>query len=233
MQGLGILARRMAHALVALSLAASTLAFSRGAFAAERAKPEARPDDKHAQAPRPLGAFTPSLIDAPGSLLRPGTALDARQFRFTPSGKRTDKHTVTIATHSRLAAPLEAGHADSLTGYDIGVAVGSRGLALSGAVRRTDAGVSQREAVSLGFGYGIRDWTTTLKVGEETNALRGSPIDSEKRYSVELGGAYSIAKDVKLGAGVRYRVVPGDSDAQAQARSAQDRAAFLGLGIAF
>jgi len=224
MKGLGILARRAAHALVALALAVPGVA-----SAAERPKPEA----KRAEAPRPVGAFTPSLIDAPGTLLRPGTALDARQFRFTPSGKPADKHAVTIATHSRVAAPLEAGHADSLTGYDIGVALGSRGLAVSGAVRRTDAGLSQREAVSLGLGYGLRDWTTTLKVGEETNALRGSPIDSEKRYSVELGSAYSIAKDVKLGAGVRYRVVPGDTDAQAQARSANDRAAFLGLGIAF
>lgn len=228
MQGWKILARRVAHALVALSLGVPN-----AALAAERVRPEAKLDARHAQAPRPIGAFTPSLIDAPGSLLRPGTALDARQFRFTPSGRPADRRAVTIATHSRVAAPLEAGHADSLTGYDIGVALGSHGVAVSGAVRRTDAGLSQHESVSLGLGYGLRDWTTTLKVGEETSALRGSPVDPEKRYSVELGSAYSIAKDVKLGAGVRYRVVPGDIDAQAQARSAKDRAAFLGLGIAF
>ena len=208
------------------------LAFAVTASAPAWAAEHARAAAKQSESPRPLGSFTPSLIDAPAVGLKPGSAA-AHSFRFTPSGKAGEKHAVTLATHARLASPtVDSARADAPSGYDIGMALGTRGLALSGAVKRTDSGLVQRDAVSLGLGYGVRDWTTTLKVGEETNLVRGAAaLDPERRYSVELGGAYALGRDVKLGAGVRYRVVPGDSDAAL--KSVNDRAAFLGLGVAF
>lgn len=193
----------------------------------------ARPDAKRPA--RAVGSFTPSLIDAPVTALRPGTATTttARQFRFTPASQSAPNHAVSVATHSRLAtATSETARADAPTGYDIGLAVGTRGLALSGTAKRSDMGLTERNQVSLGLGYGIRDWTTTLKVGQETSLVRGAAaLDPEKRYSVEFGSAYSLGRDVKVGAGLRYRVVPGDTDTAL--KPVNDRAAFVGLGVAF
>ena len=177
--------------------------------------------------------FTPSLIDAPGLALKPGATVGARQFRFTPSGERRARHAVTLGVKARPVNLPEATPrlSDQPQGYDIGMALGTRGVAVSGAMSRVDAGLAQREAVTLGLGYGRHDWSTSLKLGEEDGWVRGAatPIE-DKRYSVELGGAYSVGRDVHVGAGVRYRVAP---DAEPQNRAPADRSAFLGLGIRF
>ena len=214
-----------------LWLAAALSLVSGGAGAAET---RARADGKRAEAPRPLGAFTPSLIDAPGVSLRPGATVDARQFRFTPSGKRGQAHAVTLGVRTRAVTLPDVAHGgETLGGYDVGMAVGTRGLALSGGVRKLDAGVAQRQAVTLGLGYGRRDWTTTLRLGEEEGWARGATaIPLDRRYSVELGTAYALGRDVRLGAGVRYRVAPA-TDPDADQRTPADKSAFVGLGIAF
>ncbi len=211
---------------------AAVLTLGVGTAGAEtRAKPEVR---RARPASHPLGAFTPSLIDAPGLALKPGASVDARQFRFTPSGKHADAHAVTLAIRARPVTVPDATHAAELpAGYDVGLAVDTRGLALSGGVRRLDAGIAQRQAVTLGLGYNRKDWSTSLKLGEEKGWARGVVEDArDKRYSVELGTAYSLGRDVRVGAGVRYRVAP-TTPADPDARPPADRSAFVGLGIAF
>lgn len=204
------------------------------ASAETRAKPEVR---RAHPASHPLATFTPSLIDAPGLALKPGATVDARQFRFTPSGKHAEAHAVTLVVRARPVTVPDATHAthaaEQPAGYDVGMAVGTRGLTLSGGMRRLDVGIAQREAVTLGLGYNRKDWSTSLKLGEESNWARGV-IDDErnKRYSVELGTAYSLGRDVRVGAGVRYRVAPA-TPADTDARPPADRSAFVGLGIAF
>ncbi len=195
-----------------------------------RAKPAVR-----AEASRPLGAFTPSLIDAPGFALRPGATVDARQFRFTPAGKHGEAHAVTIGMRARPVTLPDATHGtEQQAGYDLGMALATRGLALSGGVRRLDAGIAQRKAVTLGLGYGQQDWTTTLKLGEEEGWARGAAEATlDKRYSVELGGAYTLGRDVSLGAGVRYRIAPSNLTIDEDARARRDSSAFVGLGVAF
>lgn len=209
-------------------------ALALGACGSAVAETRARPVVHRAEAARPLGAFTPSLIDAPGLSLRPGATVDASQFRFTPSGKHAQSHAVTLGLRARpVTLPDATRGADQPAGYDLGMAVGTRGLALSGGMRRVDAGLAQRETVTLGLGYGQRDWTTTLRLGEEDGWARGAQAQLDRRYSVELGGAYALGPDVKLGAGVRYRLAPANTTLDSDAKATQDRSAFVGLGIAF
>ena len=217
----------------ALSLCLSA-ALALGACGSAVAETRARPVVHRAEAARPLGAFTPSLIDAPGLSLRPGATVDASQFRFTPSGKHAQSHAVTLGLRARpVTLPDATRGVDQPAGYDLGMAVGTRGIALSGGMRRVDAGLAQRETVTLGLGYGQRDWTTTLRLGEEDGWARGAQAQLDRRYSVELGGAYALGPDVKLGAGVRYRLAPANTTLDSDAKATQDRSAFVGLGIAF
>lgn len=190
------------------------------------AEPRLRVDDVTA----PLAQFTPSLTDAPGLALKPGAQVNARQFRFTPTGARSARRALTVGARVAASEAPRAGEAPQA--FDLGMSLGMRGLAVSSTMRRVDAGLAQREAVTLGLGYGRRDWSTTLRVGEEDGWLRGVPtVKPDKRYSVELGGAYALGRSVKLGGGVRYRVAP--QDVVPANRPPDDRSAFLGLGVAF
>ena len=217
--------------LLSLCVCATLLASACGPALAET---RARPAPRRAEPARVLGAFTPSLIDAPGLALKPGATVDGRQFRFTPSGKRGEAHAVTLGLRARAVTLPDATRVgNDPSGYDVGVAVGTRGLAFSGAMRKVDAGIAQRQAVTLGLDYGRHDWSTSLKLGEEEGWARGAtPVGFDKRYSVEVGGAYSLGRDVKLGAGVRYRV-PAGSAGDADDKNRADRSAFVGLGVAF
>ncbi len=213
-------------------LATITLGVGGAAAAVEtRARPVAT---RRAETLRPLGAFTPSLIDAPGLSLKPGATVDASQFRFTPAGVKAQAHAVTLGVRARPVTLRDATHAtEQPAGYDVGLAVGTRGLALSGGVRRLDAGITQQQAVTLGLGYGQKDWTTTLRLGQEEGWVRGAQLPLDKRYSVELGTAYSLGRDVRVGAGLRYRMMPANEALSEDVKAQSDRSAFVGLGIAF
>ena len=181
---------------------------------------------------RPLGSFTPSFIDGLGASQRAGSAVDARAFRFTPSGQPTDKRAITLGIRTRtIAAPDATRGTDESAGYDVGMALGTRGLALTGQVSKLDSGLTRREAVTVGLGYGRRHWTTALKFGAEDRSPRGAEPLLDRRYTVELGGAYSLRRNLSVGAGVRYRVAPEDAATRRQRE--QDGAAFVGAAVAF
>lgn len=151
-----------------------------------------------------------------------------RVFRFTPSAT-PQRRAVTVGARARAIAPATSDQ----PGYDVGVALGLRGMALTGEAARIDTGLARRDAIALGIGYGRRDWQTRLRVGAEGAAVRGgNPANPGRRYSVELGGAYLVRQGVSVGAGVRYRVVPEDEAARL-AQAEVDRAAYVGMGVAF
>ena len=53
----------------------------------------------------------------------------------------------------------------------------------------------------------------------------------ERRYSVELGGAYSIAPSVSVRGGVRYKLAPLTPSLLDTERD--DRSVYLGTNVAF
>lgn len=219
------LSTRALHVAIVAALALPAAAHA--APGKPRAEPrvEIRRDD--AAILRPLGSFTPSLIDGAGT-----ATADARAFRFTPAGRPNDRRAITLGVRTRTVALPEAIPGGERTdSYDVGMALGTRGVALTGQVSRLDAGIDRREAVSVGIGYGKRAWSTALKFGAEERAPRGAEPLLDRRYSVELGGAYTLRRNLSVGAGVRYRVAPEDAATRRQRE--QDGAAFVGAAVAF
>ena len=221
------------------AIAAALCALSAPAAAAGEVRPtdpRAKGARAEARAPaaRALGSFTPATGDAVGATVRTGSVPELKSFRFTPSGQVSPEAGITVGTRSRtLAAPDSRRGADEAAGYDVGVAVAARGLAVTGTSSKVDLGIATRESVGVGLGYGRKEWSAMLSLAEEAERLRGpDSLGTDRRYSIELGGAYTLTRNLKLGAGVRYRVAPEDR-ADAQARAEDDRAAYLGLGVSF
>lgn len=215
----GTSSRALAAALVAaLALPGAAVA------ATSKQRPEAR-----RAAPARLGVFTPSLIDTAPGLARGGS--ETRLFRFTPSGK--PGRAATLGLRARQVPAADAVRAaEEAAGYDVDVSLGVRGVALTGQMSEVDDTLTRREAVALGLAYGRRDWSTQLKVGAEDARARGLDARFARRYSVEMGGAYQLRRNVAVGAGVSYRVLP-ENERLARGRVAEDGAAFVGAKVAF
>lgn len=225
-------------ALGLLGLAVAALAAPASAWAqaaapsASAARAKLAPAKPAGTGVRPLGSFTPAFADTAGSVPRAGASVDARQFRFTPSGSASDPRVLSLGLDTRvLAAPTATRGSDEPAGYEAGVAVGVKGVALTGRVARLDAGLQQRESVAVGLSYGRKDWQTMLRLGAEHRGPPGAaPLLDERNYSVELGGSYRVRRNIAVGANLRYRV---PEDPALRERAAQDGAAVVGAKVAF
>ncbi|MDT7933620.1 MAG: hypothetical protein RQ833_03320 [Sphingomonadaceae bacterium] len=220
--------------IAAVALAAAAAPAWAASTPAQEAARRARPAQQRTPVTtRALSTFTPSIGASAGASVTAGAGADLQSFRFTPSGQANPSKSFTLGMRARPLSVPDASHApDEPAGYDVGVALGTRGVALTGQTTAVETGLARKEAVAVGLGYGRRNWTAQVKVGEERENLRGADkFGPQQRYSFELGGAYTITRSLSLGAGVRYRVAP-ETNADARAR-AEDRSAFLGLGVAF
>ena len=196
-----------------------------------------------------LTPFAPPLIDsARFSFTAPGrtstTRFDSteRSFRFTPSGQ-TARKAVTLGVTSRVVtASADASRnvapesfAVAPAAYNVGLSVGWRGFAVTGGYSRLDAGVTalgpnHREAVDVGLSYRAKNWKTALQLAAES----GSPLmltPLERRYSVDLGGAYAVGPRLSLNGGVRYKLAPIAPGLLDTDRA--DQSVYLGTAFSF
>lgn len=169
-------------------------------------------------APGGLSSFTPASADPrlAASLSRAG--LPNAGFRFTPSGAtRNGTRQITVAvralsTTGRIEADrLAAGTSVvSITpvAYNLGVAVGWKRFALAGDVAKIDMGPlpGSREKMDVGLSYSGNQWSTRVQVGKEA-PLGNQPrlLTDSERYSVDLGGSYSLTRNIDVTAGLRYQ----------------------------
>jgi hypothetical protein len=165
-----------------------------------------------------LGSFTPSLVDPARSAAIRSQAVE-RSFRFTPSGKTADRKALTLGLTSRVVAPaarttVASAAIDGLTpsGYNLGVSVGYQGFSLSGGYSRLDQGLigPAREGVDLGLSYRGNGWKASLQASGDlpSHHLTGSEsLLLDKRYAVELGGAYALTSRLSLQGGMRYQLI--------------------------
>lgn len=165
-----------------------------------------------------LGSFTPSLVDPARSAAIRAQAVE-RSFRFTPSGKSSDRKALTLGLTSRVVAPTASRTAvasaaiDGLTpsGYNLGVSVGYQGFSVSGGYSRLESGLvgSSREGVDLGLSYRGNRWKASLQASGETpsHLSSGEDLLLDKRYAVELGGAYALTPRLSLQGGMRYQLI--------------------------
>jgi hypothetical protein len=198
---------------------------------------------------RPIGAFTPAVSDPrlAALLARRGTGLNA-DFSFTPattSGDRSRRvqvairaRAVTLADAQRATGPTSASPVTAITpsSYNLGVSVGWRRFAISGDIAQSDAGLIQgvRESGQVGISYrATRHITGRVAVAAER--AQGDPrlLVDDQAVSLDVGGAYSIARNFDVTAGARYRIARDRIEPLARDDRRDSQAVYLGTAFRF
>jgi hypothetical protein len=207
----GGFARKGAAALVALTLVLAP------AFAASN---QQKPKKKPAAPSLIVGGFTPAAADPRLAAAFAARGFNAGTFRFTPSATtQKSSKAIKVAVRARASTAAEAIRAGAEpsvalagltpTAYNLGVAVGWKRFALSGDVAKVDGGIlpNGREAAGVGLSYAGNKFTTNVRVGaERPDRTRPQALAEGESYSLDLGGSYSIARNLAVTGGVRYKI---------------------------
>jgi hypothetical protein len=204
-----ILTSGKAAAVLAAAALVMTPAIGLAAAAKQRPAPISLSFDK-------ISNFTPSGADPRLAAIFAGRG--ASDFKFTPAAAKGRPSQVRVAIRARGAATparrVEVAVASPVTTlapaqYDLGVAVGWKGLAVAGDVGRTsspDPVIGTRETAVVGVSYNLKKFSGRLAVGGERNDSRVAQLARPDSVSVDVGGAYNISRNVALTGGVRYKV---------------------------
>ena len=189
-----------------------------------------------------LGSFTPSIVDPSRSPVLTNAQTSERSFRFTPSGKTRDRKALTLGVTSRVVAQADAARgstqvalAAAPTGYNVGLSVGYQGFSLTGGYSRLDGSFGPaREGVDVGLSYRGTRWKASLQASSELpTRLSLDPLAADKRYGVEVGGAYALTQRLSLNGGMRYQLVTPFDPALKVGEERGDPAVFLGTAFSF
>ncbi|MBX3560806.1 MAG: hypothetical protein KF780_03235 [Sphingomonas sp.] len=223
--------------LLAPALAAETL--SRGKARAPIAATQARS----------VGAFTPAVSDPrlAAVLARNGT-LDT-DLRFTPAAAATDRsRAVRVAIRARANTPAEAARgvltATSATpvtaitpsSYNLGVSLGWRRFAISGDIAHSDGGIvpGARDSAQIGMSYRAnRRLTGRVEVAAERAEGAQRIVGEDEAYSLDVGGAFSITRNIDVTAGARYRITRDNIDSMSRDERRDSQAVYVGTAFRF
>ena len=234
---------------VSLLATALVLAPSWSAFAQQRA-----PQQNRMNAPvtgGPVGAFTPAVSDP-----RLGALLARRQgsnasggFSFTPSSALNERANrgLRVAVRARANTPVIASSAvgpsssSAVTAitpssYNLGVSVGWRRFAISGDVAQNDSGLISgvRESARVGISYQpTRRLTGRVAVGAERADGAQRIVAEDEAYSLDVGGAYRIARNIDVTAGARYRISRDRLDPMSRDDRRDSQAVYIGTAFRF
>jgi hypothetical protein len=197
---------------------------------------------------RPLGAFTPADSDPrlAALLARRGAGTNSA-FRFTPaaaSGERGRLQVAirarsnTMADAQRTAGPTSASAITAITpsSYNLGVSLGWRRFAISGDLAQADAGLiaGTRESAQVGMSYrATRNITGRVAVGAERAEGGQRILAEDQAYSVDVGGAFSIARNIDVTAGARYRIAHDRLEPLATDNRRDSQAVYVGTAFRF
>ena len=167
-----------------------------------------------------ISAFTPAMADPRLAAAFAGRAPSAADFKFTPAASKSRPSQLRVAIRARttpsraadLAAAASAGTVGALTpaSYNLGVAVGWRRFAVSGDVAKVKApspALAGREGAMVGVSYSLKKFTGRVAVGaDRSDGRKAAVIADPDNYSLDVGGAYSITRNIAVTGGVRYKI---------------------------
>ncbi|SEJ65115.1 hypothetical protein SAMN05428950_102403 [Sphingomonas sp. OV641] len=198
---------------------------------------------KRPVASRALGGFTPAAADPRLAAAFARSGLGASEFRFTPSENRQGNRPVTVAVRARSSQIADAGRAAAVAptvglvpvAYNLGVSVGWKRFAVTGDVAKIDLAGQPggREAADVAVSYSLPRFTGRVQAGAD-RALPGAPklVEDGPSYSLDVGGSYSLTRNIDLTAGMRYK-----SERERLARFSDDRrdsqAVYVGTAFRF
>jgi hypothetical protein len=200
---------------------------------------------------RSLGAFTPVVSDprlnaiiqrrqnsaaSGGFSFTPSSALNERGNRGLRVAVRTRANTPVLA--SREVGPSASAAVTALTpsSYNLGVSVGWRSFAISGDVVQSDSGLISgvRESARVGISYQpTRRLTGRVAVGAERAEGAQRIIATDEAYSLDVGGAYRIARNIDVTAGARYRISRDRLDPLSRDERRDSQAVYVGTAFRF
>lgn len=193
----------------------------------------------------PVSAFTPANADPRLAAAFAGRGSSLADFKFTPAAAKGRPSQIRVAIRAQTPAAGKAQVADASAStpaigaltpasYNLGVAVGWRRFAIAGDVAKTkdgDPALGGRESAAVGVSYSLSRFTGRVAVGADRgdgralNALRKSD-----NVSLDVGGAYSITRNIALTGGVRYRI---DHDRVSAIKDARRDSQAVYVGTAF
>ena len=198
---------------------------------------------------RPVGAFTPAVSDPrlAAALARRGTRLSS-DFRFTPASASPERsRAVRVAIRARANTPAEAAGnvvasspapvtAITPSSYNLGVSLGWRRFAVSGDVAQSEGGVvpGRNEAAEVGMSYRAnRRLTGRVAVAAERAEGAQRLLRDDEAYSLDVGGAFSIARNVDVTAGARYRIARDRIEPMSRDERRDSQAVYVGTAFRF
>jgi hypothetical protein len=205
---------------------------------------------KKARSARPLsiGSFTPAVADPRLAAEFARRGLQPSSFRFTPSAPSTEKSkAVRVAVRARTITPAAVSaqaprdaastpvSAITPTAYNLGVSVGWKGFALSGDVARVQGGPipGAREAAEVGISYQGKKFAGRVSAGaERSDGTLPQVVPVESSYSLDVGGSYSITRNLAVTGGVRYKIDRDRLEPLADQRR-DSQAVYLGTAFRF
>ena len=190
----------------------------------------------------PVSSFTPANGDPKlaASLAGRGVAID--DFKFTPAAAKGRPSQLRVAIRARAVdadnvrmAAASAPVTLTPASYKLGVAVGWRQFAVSGDVAKVKSAVpalGARESATVGVSYSLKRFTARVAAGAaRDDADRGVPALRERdNYSLDVGGAYNITRNIALTGGVRYRI---DKDRMSAVKDDRRDSQAVYVGTAF
>lgn len=192
-----------------------------------------------------IGSFTPAAADPRVAAIYARAGLAHSGFRFTPAATtKPGGQAVTVAVRaaaSPQASPNRVTSAPQTVSiapiaYSLGMGVGWKRFAVAGDMARVDmAGMpGSREKLDVGVSYNAPKWSGRLQVEQDR------PIDSQsanltggKSVSFDLGGSYSIARNLDVTAGLRYRAEQRDRLQIIDDGRRDSQAVYIGTAIKF
>ena len=186
--------------------------------------PALRAQNSSARAAAPvftgLGSFTPASADPKLAAVLARSGLGGGTgFRFTPSDTpRSSNRAVTVVVRARstrggvgaervaTAAPASVSLAP--IAYSLGASVGWKRFAVSGDMAKVDLGLipGSRETVDVGVSYTGKKFSGRLNAGADRPSTAAPvALTDNPSYSLDVGGSYSLTRNLDVTAGVRYK----------------------------
>ena len=196
----------------------------------------------------PLTAFTPAAADPKlaASFANRGPSLG--DFKFTPAADESRPSQVRVAIRAPAARGAKTRVAEAATGsaasplnaltpttYKLGVSVGWKRFAVSGDVAKRSAlnpALGERESAVVGVNYSVsKRLTGRVAVGAERSDNKAlEALRQSDNYSLDVGGAYNITRNIAVTGGVRYRI---DHDRRAPMADDRHDSQSVYVGTAF
>ena len=164
-----------------------------------------------------IGTFTPAAADPKLAAILARSGLPESGFRFTPSESRRSGRAVTVAVRARSTRGTAIARNDVIAAapvnlapiaYNLGVSVGWKRFAVAGDVTRVEIPTQpgSTERANVGVSYTGGRVTGRLQAAAE-RPLANTPvlIGDKPSYSIDVGGSYSLTRNLDVTAGVRYK----------------------------